>query len=76
MTRDVKLRTLSSSEKYKTIIDDVGEKRRYSRSILQWSKNDFESKKTTNGYYYTFNLSILGHLIYNARSWAWLIPVE
>ena len=40
------LRTLSLFEKYKTKIDDVGGKKRY---ILQWSKNYFKSKKTTNG---------------------------
>ena len=46
-----KLRTLSSFEKYKINIDDVRGKRRYSRNILQKSKNDFESKNTTNGDY-------------------------
>ena len=45
------LRTLSSFEKYKTNIDDVGRKSSYSRNILQWSKNDFKSQKTTNGDY-------------------------
>ena len=25
--------------------DDVGRKRKYSKNILQWSKNDFKSKK-------------------------------
>ena len=45
------LRTLSSFEKYKTNIDDVGGKRRYSRNILKWSKNDFKSKNSTNGDY-------------------------
>ena len=50
------LRTLSLSEKYKTNIDDVEGKRRYSRNILQWSKNewsknDFKSKNSTNGDY-------------------------
>ena len=48
----IKLRTLSSFEKYKTNIDDVGGKRRYGRNLLQWSKNDFKIKKTTNGDYY------------------------
>ena len=38
-------------EKYKTNIDDVGGKRRYSRNILQWCKNDFKSKNNTNGDY-------------------------
>ena len=33
-------------------IDDVRGKRRYSRNILQWSKNDIKSKKSTNGDYY------------------------
>ena len=37
--------------KYKTNIDDVGGKRRYTRNILQWSKNDFKSKNNTNGDY-------------------------
>ena len=45
------LTTLYSFEKYKTNIDDVGRKRRYSRNIPQWCKDDFESKKTTNGDY-------------------------
>ena len=36
-----------------TNIDDVRGKRRYSRDILQWSKNDFKSKKTTNGDYFS-----------------------
>ena len=36
---------------YKTNIDDVGWKRRYSRNILQWSKNDFKSQNNTNGDY-------------------------
>ena len=45
------LRTLFLFEKYKTINDDVGGKRRYSQNILQLSKNDFKSMKTTNGDY-------------------------
>ena len=45
------LRTLFPVEKYETNIDDVGRKRRYCRNILQWSENDFKSKKTTNGDY-------------------------
>ena len=45
------LRTLSSFEKYKTNVDDDRGNRRYSQNILQWSKNDFKSKKTTNGDY-------------------------
>ena len=32
------LRTLSSIEKYKTNIDDVRGKRKFSRNILQWCK--------------------------------------
>ena len=40
---------LSSFEKYKTNIDDIRGKRRHDRNILQWSKNDFKSRKTTNG---------------------------
>ena len=35
--------TLSLFEKYKTNIDDLREKRRYSHNILQWFKNGFES---------------------------------
>ena len=54
------LRTLSLFEKYKNNIDNVGRKRRYSRNILQWSKNDFKSKKppmeTTNGVWSTRSL--------------------
>ena len=46
------LRTLSLFEKYKTKNDDVGGKRRYCRNTLQWSQNDFKSKKSTNSYYY------------------------
>ena len=46
-----KLRTLSLFEKYKTNIDDVRKKRRYSQNILQFSKNDFKSRKSTNGDY-------------------------
>ena len=32
-----------------TNINDVGGKRSYSRKILQWCKNDFKSKNSTNG---------------------------
>ena len=45
------LRTLFLFEKYKTNIDDIGGKRRYSRNILQWCKNDSKIKKSTNGDY-------------------------
>ena len=45
------LQTLSLFEKYKTNIDDVEGNRSYSWNILHWIKNDFESKKTTNGDY-------------------------
>ena len=38
---------------FTTNIDDVGRKRRYGRNILQWSKNDFKSKNSTNGDYCT-----------------------
>ena len=36
---------------YSEDTDDVGGKRRYSRNILQWTKNDFKSTKSTNGDY-------------------------
>ena len=39
---------------FTTNIDDVGGKKRYSRNILQWSKNDFKSKNNTNGDYLFF----------------------
>ena len=41
-------------EKYETNIDDLGGKRRYSRNIPQWSKNDFKRMKSTNGDYLIF----------------------
>ena len=47
-------RTLSSFEKYRTNIDDMGGKKRYSWNILQWCKNDFKSKNNTNGDYLFF----------------------
>ena len=43
------LRTLFLFEKYQSNIDDVSEKKRYSRNILRWSKNYFKSMKSTNG---------------------------
>ena len=46
------VRNLSSFEKYKTNIDDIGGKRRYGRNILQWCKNEFKSKNNTNGDYW------------------------
>ena len=52
------LQTLSSSEKYKTNIDDAEGKRRYSWNILQWSKNDFKSKNSTNGDYSPIQLLV------------------
>ena len=42
------LRTLSLLEKHKTNIDDIGGKRRHSQNMLQWCKNDFKNKKSTN----------------------------
>ena len=53
------LRTLFSFEKYKTNIDEVGGKRRYSENILQWCKNDFKSKNNTNGDYYLFGHTVM-----------------
>ena len=38
---------------FETNNDDVSGKRRYSCNILQWSKNDLKSKKSTNGDYLT-----------------------
>ena len=46
-----KLRTLLLFKKYETIYYDIFEMRRYSRNILQWSKNDMKSTKKTNGDY-------------------------
>ena len=46
------LQTLFLFEKYKANIDDLVGKRRYSRNIFQWCKNDFKSKNNTNGDYY------------------------
>ena len=36
-------------EKYKTTNYDVSGKRRYSRNILQWNKNNMNSMKMING---------------------------
>ena len=35
-----------------TNIDDIIGKRRYGWNMLHWSKNDFKSKKSTNGDYF------------------------
>ena len=53
------LRTLSLFEKYKTNIDDIGEKRRYSRNILQWSKIDFKIMIYINGDYWDRDTGLL-----------------
>ena len=51
-------------------IDDVRGKRRYSRNILQWSKNNIKSKKSTNGDYYLdkrWNLELISASFFNAE---------
>ena len=55
-----------------TNIDDVGRKRRYTRNILQWSKNDFKSMIYTNGDYslnHANSLNITNVLLMRRYKW-------
>ena len=57
------LQTLFFLEKYKTNINDVSERRRYSWNILQWSKNDLKSMITTNGDYWVISILVPSRIL-------------